>query len=229
MSVLLRFGTLLLCVSLSATICGAQDLASYRSFRLGSSVETVTSNTGNTRSRVIVIHNQPAVIEDLEWYANGTPAAAAIGASLRAIRFSFYNHSLFRMLVTYDPNKTQGLTTQDVIDAIADEYGKPSMSTEMVRVSPLGTTFPAYEPILAQWENEQYSYRLFRGSFGSTFGLVIVSKELEALAVAASEKSLAQDQLDAPRKELERRKQQDTERLEADTKARLTNKPQFRP
>jgi hypothetical protein len=229
MSILVRFGTLLLCVFLSAAVCGAQDFASYRGFRLGSSVEEVTSKIGSTRSRLTVIHEQPALIEDFEWYANRTPEASAIADSLRAIRFSFYNHALFRMLVTYDPSKTQGLTTEDVIDAIGGQYGKPGTSTGMVIVSPLGNAFPAYEAILAEWETDQYSYRLFRSSFGSTFGLVIVGKAVQAQAVAASEQSLAQDQLDAPRKELERRKQQDTERREADAKARMANKPKFRP
>ena len=219
----------LLFALLTAGVCGAQDFSSYRGFRLGSNPEVVGKNIGGATYRLKVIHERPALIEDFEWNPSRTGAAPATGDSLRSVRFSFYNQELFRIVVTYDPAKTEGLTTDDIIEAIAKDYGPPSMPDAMVIISPLGTSYPDSEKILAAWENTKYSYTLFRSSFGSTFGLVIVSKERESLAKVASEQSIAQEQLAAPQKELDRQKQQDNERREAAAKAREINKPKFRP
>jgi hypothetical protein len=224
-----RIGASIAIGFLFVAVCSAQDLSSYRGFQLGSTAEAVAKTIGSVPSRLTVIYTEPALIEEFEWNPRRTADAAGTADSLRNVRFSFFNHELFRMVVTYDPNRTEGLTTEDVIEAIGKEYGKPSTSDAMVIVSSLGTRFPSYERTLAAWDTAKQSYRLFRSSFGSTFGLVIVSKELEALATAASEESIAQEQLDAPRKELERRAQQDNERSEAQAKARSTNKPKFRP
>ena len=228
MSILRRLGTSLFFSLLSVAVCGAQDFSSYRGFRLGSTPEVVGRNIGGTAYNLKVIHDRPALIEDFEWNPPRT-GDAAIGDSLRGVRFSFYNKELFRMVVTYDPSKTEGLTSGDIIEAITKDFGKPSMPDSMVTVSPLGAFYQDNEKVLAAWDNTEYSYSLFRSSFGSTFGLVIVSKEREVLAKAASEQSSAQDRLDAPQKELDRLKQQDTERRETEAKARAINKPKFRP
>ena len=229
MWILHRVGASLAWTFLWVAFCGAQDFSSYRGFQLGTSVEAVEAKIGSTPSRLTVIHEQPALIEEFEWNPRRTTGSSAIAESVRAIRFSFYNHELFRMVVTYDQNATEGLTTGDVMEAVAKEYGQPSMSDGTVIVSSLATRFPEIEKVLAGWDTAHQSYRLFHTAFGGTFGLVIVSKELEALATAALKRSIAQEQLDGPRKELERREQQDAERNEAKAKARSINKPKFRP
>ena len=42
------------------------------------------------------------------------------------VSFSFYNGQLFRMVVDYDTDKTNGLTSEDIIEAVSAEYGTPT-------------------------------------------------------------------------------------------------------
>ena len=50
----------------------------------------------------------------------------AQGDPVKDVLFSFYNGELFRMVVNYDPGKTQGLTNDDMVGAISATYGTPS-------------------------------------------------------------------------------------------------------
>ena len=82
---------------------------------------------------------------------------------------------------------------------------------------------------LARWENAQYSYNLFRASYGMSFGLVAFSKRLESMASAASREADRLDRLEAPARETERQKKQDEDAQASQEKARLISKPRFRP
>jgi hypothetical protein len=174
------------------------------------------------------VHTRPATIQNLEW----TPESAAnrlMGESIRQIRFSFYNGQLFKMNVAYDYNRTDGLTTDDVIEAISSVYGKGTVPAIPTMVIVSGTYFEDQQKVLALWEDSENAYSLYRSAYGSGFGLVIVSKARDKAAVAAAAESVIIERSEAPQKELERKAAQDQERLEALAKARLINKPRFRP
>lgn len=104
-----------------------QDLSKYRSFQLGMNVDSVLAKIGMRRPDVRTIDKKPALIEALEWNPNEFSTQQTLSKSLSQIRFSFYNSELYKMVITYDYAKTDGLTTEDVIDAISAEYGKPTI------------------------------------------------------------------------------------------------------
>jgi len=62
-----------------------------------------------------------------------------------------------------------------------------------------------------------------------SFGLIAFSKQLDALARNAIVESLRLDALQAPQREADRLKKQDDENHNQQEKARLVNKPAFRP
>jgi hypothetical protein len=45
----------------------AQDLSRYRAFALGASVAAVSAQTGVASSEATVLHQRPALLQDLEW------------------------------------------------------------------------------------------------------------------------------------------------------------------
>jgi len=218
-------------VVLSAQLLSAQDLSTYRDFHVGMSLAAVTKQTATNPSEVKVIHQRPALIQQLSW----RPRAFRGGSSLQTdpaqeMVFSFYNNELFRIVVTYDREKIKGLTEQDVIDGISATYGTATLPAATIVSSPLSQTYrDDADKVIASWDDGQYSFNLFRSSYGSTFGMVIFSKQLQAQAQAAISEAARLDKQEAPQREVERQKQQEADARAAQEKARLLNKPAFRP
>jgi hypothetical protein len=95
----------LLVLLFSPSLSGA-DLSTYRGFQFGMSLNAAVKHSGMDISEVTVIHERPARIEELSW----RPVRFFPGDTdpVEQVSFSFYNGQLFRMLVAYDTNKTNG-------------------------------------------------------------------------------------------------------------------------
>src|SRR5439155_27013328 len=112
---------LLAAATVSSAVAG--DLSSYRAFHLGMNLHAVEKQTEMKTSEAKMIHQRPAVIQDLEWRPRRFPGPAPESDPVKDILFSFYNGQLFRIIVNYDRYKTEGLTAEDMIDAISTTYG----------------------------------------------------------------------------------------------------------
>jgi alkylhydroperoxidase/carboxymuconolactone decarboxylase family protein YurZ len=228
---MISFRTLATSVSfatLFASVGGAQDLAKYRDFQFGMSLESVAKQIHLNASAAKLTHQRPAVIQTLQWDQLSNPDVSAKDRSLRSIHFDFYNDELSRMVVMYDPAGTAGLTTEDMIEAISAIYGPATNPKTTIAVS----VFSQYEDnqkVLACWEDAQYSYNLFRSPYGNTFGLIAISKKLDLLASDSSREADRLDKLEAPGRELARQAKQEEDKRAAQEKARLISKPTFRP
>jgi hypothetical protein len=81
----------------------SQDLSRYRNFELGSDLVSVSSQAGIASSEAKLIHQRPAVLQDLAWkptpWVHGSNAPAT--DPVEQIVFSFYNDQLFRVVVDY--------------------------------------------------------------------------------------------------------------------------------
>src|SRR5881397_1821550 len=96
------------------------------------------------------IHERPAVIQTLEWNQVGYSAPGAKTTSVRSIRFDFYNGELWKMVVTYNPAETNGLTANDIMEAISEAYGTATTPGDSVSVSN-SSTYEDQEKVLARW------------------------------------------------------------------------------
>jgi len=217
-----------LCAALFSSAGTAQDLARYRDFHFGMSLESAAKELHMTPADARTIHQRPAVIQTLQWDQFRYSAAPVKPDSLRNVRFDFYGGELYKMILTYDPAGTEGLTADDMIEAISSVYGPASKPERTIRVS-ASALYEDNQKVLASWENAQYSYNLFQSPYGNVFGLVAFSKALELLANDSSREADRLDQLEAPGKELARQVQQDEDKRAAQEKARLISKPKFRP
>jgi hypothetical protein len=216
----------LLCGVLGTSMLSAADLSSYRGLKLGTSLAAAAKQAGTKPSDARVVHQRPAVIQELTWelrsplQVNPKPDAVKDGV------LSFFNGDLFRIVVTYDRYKVEGMTADDMIQAISATYGAASMPTAEIAYH---SNYGEATPVLARWENSEDSCDLVRTGDRSSFALVLYSKRLDALAQAAIVESARLDEQEAPQREIDKQKKRDEDAKLVLEKARSVNKPNFRP
>jgi hypothetical protein len=82
---------------------------------------------------------------------------------------------------------------------------------------------------VAQWLDTDNQVTLSRGTYPGLFRIVAVARKLEALAQAASLEADRLDADEAPARDADRRKKEIADAIAAQEKARVVNKPAFRP
>jgi hypothetical protein len=213
---------------LSALLVGAQDLSRYREFQIGMNLPTVAKLANEKPSEAKMVHQRPAVIQELEWQPQRFLSSSPQTDPVKEVLFSFYNGELFRVTVTYDWYRIGGLTEEDMVQAISAIYGTATRPTAKVILSSSQPN-KEDEKVIARWEDSQYSLDLLQPSYPPTFKMVLVSKRLDALAGTAITEALRLDEQEAPRREVERQKKQAEEDRAELEKIRLVNKAIFRP
>jgi hypothetical protein len=211
-----------------ATPTDARDLSRYREFQFGMDLAAVAKLTDMESSQARVIHQRPAIIQELKWLPELSLSSSPQADPVRDMLFSFYNGELFRIVVSYDRYRTEGMTTEDVVEAFSTKYGDATRPAAEISFSS-SHVYNDSEVVLARWEDSRYSFNLFRSSYQPTFGMVAFSKRLDALARAAIVEAIRLDEQEAPQREIERQKKAEEESRAAQQKARLANKPNFRP
>jgi hypothetical protein len=214
--------------ALSASLIHAQELQGYRGFQFGTSLVAVAKQTDMKPSEAKLLHQRPAIIQELWWYRPNGSSSLATGP-VREVVFSFYNGELFRMVINYDQEKTDGLTDADMVEAISEKYGVAARPVATIVLFSSSQVYNDSQKIIARWEDAQYSFNLFRYSYQPTFGLVAFSKQMDTLAQAAVLEAFRLDKEEAPKRETERQKKEDAESRAAQEKARAVNKPVFLP
>lgn len=204
-----------------------QNLSSYRQFRLGMSLAHVAKLAGMNPLEATVIHQRPAVIQELEWLPQ-TSLASSQDQAIDDVIFSFYNGELFRLAVSYDAYRTEGLTDRDMVEAISAKYGNVTRPAAKVAISSSQLDEGSQE-IIASWGNSQYSIDLLRSPYQHNFGILMYSKRLDALARTAAAEADRLDTQEAPQREIELQKERAEKNRVALAKARLLNKADFRP
>ena len=212
-------------VVFASQVASAQDRLGYRAFVLESSVDTVVASSGATASDTKVRHERPALIQELEWRAPYTRTGNELADPVRGLIFSFCDDALYQVLVTYDPDRTVGLTNGDIVDSLTAVYGTPLPAAARNRplAAPLDTV------VLAQWDSSGSSLTLLRGVYSGDFQLILSSKTLSTRARGAIREAERLATADAPRKELEQRKKDAADATAARDRIRANNKAAFRP
>ena len=232
-----RFNVVVLAFLVAAVIGGrpvdAQDLSSYRGIAFGSSVASVIATTGlnSNTSAVKVVHQRPALLQELAWrpqYSNARPAGSVDAA--QEITFRFHDDQLYSVTVLYEARLVAGLTNMDLIDAVSAVYGPPTLTPAAKQgpvLAPAGTINGS--TALARWQGGDHEFTLLREVYPATYRLVGVSKRLEALARASGIESARLDRLEAPKREAAEAMAETERKRIADEKVRTTNKGEFRP
>jgi hypothetical protein len=217
------------CAVLFVPLIHAQDLSKYRQFHLGMDLPTVAEKADMEPSQARLIHQRPMLIQELEWRPQDSIKSLIQTDPVNKVLFGFYNGQLYRIVVNYDRNRIEGLTEEDLIESISAQYGAPSTPVATITSSSSAQAYSDIEKVIARWEDPQYSINLFRFSYQSTFGLLVFSKQLDALAQAAIVEAIRINEQEAPQRELERQNKQEEEKRAAGQKVRPANKAAFRP
>ena len=202
----------------------AQDLSTYRSFSIGSTLTGMLKQTGSSVSSVQLLHAQPATIQEFTLWPSATPVSTRHPDAVERIQFSFFNGELYKIYVVYDQRAVQGLTDDDMLHLISTIYG-PGTSAAVTVDPAADTQAERKQNRIASWEDRQFAIQLFRNSVVDNFGLILLSKRVNAQAEAAIVEAAKLEAQERPQKEADQRKKEaaDLELL------RQKNKQTFRP
>ena len=216
---------------LCGTALAAQDFGRYREFELGSDVIAVSTVTGTAASDLKVIHQRPALIQELTWrpkYGARRPTAPDT-ESVEQMVFAFHENRLFQVTIDYDHSQTEGLSGADMIEAVSAIYGSP-VKPVVARRRPAVSVYDDPSTLVAQWGNTDNSVMLYRlSSYGTEFRMILTAEPVAALARTAAARALVLDAREAPQREAAREKKDAQDRRAAAEKARSANKATFRP
>ena len=210
---------------LSSQLASAQAVPGYRTYVLESSLESVLAASGARVADTRTLHERPAKIQELEWRAPYARSGNELADPVRGLIFSFCDDALYQVLVNYDPDRTDGLTNDDIVGSLTAVYGTPLPGS--ARNRPLAA--PSDTVVLAQWDSAGSSLTLFRGVYSAEFQLILTSKTLSTRARGAIREAERLESADAPRRELEQRKKEAADAAAARDKMRAANKAAFRP
>ena len=208
----------------SAPVIYGQDLSKYRNFSFGMSLVELSKQVDLKPLQTKLIHKRPAVIQELTWWPRESSGSSLQAEPIWQVLFAFYNGELYRILVTYDRHATEGLSVEDMVEAISAKYGTATRPDVEISFS-TNELYRSTEKVIARWEDSEYSFNLFRSSFLNTFGLVMFSKGLDVQVRAAIAESIKLKEQEDPQREIERQKKV-ADNLEA---TRQKNRTTFRP
>lgn len=214
----------LVLVLLSTPVIYGQDISSYRQFSLGTSLVALSKQIGQDSHQANLIHQNPAVIQQLTYWPIPTSPYSVGAESVSQILFSFYNGELYRIVATYDQDATEGLTDDDMVQAISARYGAATRLYPEIEL-PTNDAYAPAEKLIARWEDSMNSVNLFRSSSLDSFELAVFSRRLDVQAEAAIAESLNLEKQEAPQRKIDLQKIA-TDKVEF---ARQRNRKAFRP
>jgi hypothetical protein len=227
--------------TLAVVVCGiacltrgasGQSVSQYRNFALGSDVASVSALAGIEPAAAKTIHQRPAVLQDLEWRPSRW-LARSIGSSVDAVEqilFSFYNDQLFRVVVDYSHERTEGMTDADMIEGISSIYGAPVARSARVAGLPVSQLEAESGSLVARWGDSDHRVVLYQtSSYRAAYRLIVADGRLGGLAGKAEAQAGRLDDQEAPAREIARQKKERDDARVAEAKARAANKEVFRP
>jgi hypothetical protein len=227
--------------TLAIVVCGivcltrgvdGQSLSQYRNFALGSDVTSVSAVAGVDPTEAKTIHQRPAVLQDLEWRPSRWVAGSTASSvdPVEHILFSFYNDQLFRVVVDYGHDRTEGMTAADMIEGISSVYGAPLPRSSRVAGRAASQLETESGSLVARWGDGEHRVVLYQtASYGAAYRLIVADARLDDLARKAGTQAGRLDDQEAPAREITRQKKERDDARVAAAKARVANKSVFRP
>jgi hypothetical protein len=212
---------------LLVALFSAVDFSSYRGLTLGGNLATTLKHPGVETPTARTVHARPALIQELDW--RPPMALASIVArqdTVRSARLLFLDGALYQIVVTYERDSVEGMTPDDMVDAISLTYGPASKPAVEI---PFRSSYGDSAPVLARWGDKDFEYNLVRTGDGASFALILNDMRLLAKAQTATLEALRLDVQEAPQRELASRNQRAAEARLALEKTRAANKPKFKP
>jgi hypothetical protein len=217
----------ILCAVLGASVLQAGDFSSYRGFQFGMKLPAAVEQLGLKTTDAKLVHQRPALIQEVEWRPGSLTVVDAVKTDpVKDGVLYFYNGELYRIVITYDRYRVEGMSAEDMTEAISASYG---IATKPAVEIPYHSNYGEVAPVLARWENAEYSYNLIRTGDQSSFAMALYSKRLDTLAQTSIVQAVRLEAQEAPQREIEKQEKQKADERIALEKARSVNKPNFLP
>ena len=146
---------------------------------MGDSLLAISRQTGLP---VIDATTTPAVsgtVQELRWHARYVRRGTAPpGDPVDRLVFSFYEQRLFRIVVDYAPDRTEGMTESDMVGAVSGLYGSPIRRTLASDSDSRAPARPA-ETAIAEWTSGDRSVALLALQGQTAFRMIVVSSALQ--------------------------------------------------
>jgi len=143
------------------------------------SLAAAAKQTGTNPDDAKLIHQRPALIQELSWHIDPPALDQTNADPVKNVLMSFLNGELFRIVVTYDRHRVEGMTPEDMIAGISASYGIATRPTVQIAYH---SNYAEVAPLIARWEDSDYSCNLVRTADRSSFAMILYSKRLDALA-----------------------------------------------
>lgn len=202
-------------------------LSRYRDVALGDSVSAVVEQLRGAQSDVKVLYEQPSLVQELTWRPQRfVSGAAATPDPLGELVLTFHQGRLARMVATYERDKTQGLTDEDLLELLSKVYGLSILESTPLS-GPLGRAFP--RRAIAGWADLDTLVVLWREEYPGRIGLTITSTAADVALQETIVEGKRLETEDAPKRELARQAAAAAAIKSRDAQIRLDNKAKFRP
>jgi hypothetical protein len=229
-----RHVVVILCLS-SALFAGSargQDVSAYRGVHLGDDVQRVVQATGVSPTDVRVIHQRPVLMQQLEWRMRSMAGPTGMNDPVQRVVFSFYRDQVYRIFVTYERARIDGLTNEDLLESMSAAYGTPDTSDAAKVLGPSETPDGgggADYRVVARWETADQAIVLVRGGYLVPLSLVMLAKHVAADARHADAEASRLEVSERPARDaLKATRDAEAQRL-AQEKVRPANKAAFKP
>jgi hypothetical protein len=170
-----------LCIVTCASLVGAQSRHDYRTYRMGDDPPSIARQIG-VPSSADVVPGVVGTVRELRWRAQRVrPGDAGSGDPVALLVFSFYEDQLFRIVIDYSTERTDGMTEADMVAAVSRIYGPPAKRTDPPNPVGLHPQRPA-DSVVAQWIDGELRVALLAVRDRSAFRVIIASVPLERRA-----------------------------------------------
>ena len=186
----------LLFSAMSASQLGAQGHPRYRTYQMGDDVLTISQQLGVPAPAGLLMPPGLGAVVELRWRSQYVRRGVAPSSDpVASLVFSFFENQLFRIVIDYAPDRTEGMTEADVVAAVSRIYGAPAKRTHPPSPVGLRPQRPA-DSVVAQWTDGEHQVALLAVQDYTAFRMIVSSAPLEALARAAGAHETPADVLD---------------------------------
>ena len=96
---------------------------------LESSLESVVAASGARAADAKTLHERPAKIQELQWRTPYASSGGELADPVRGAVFTFCDDALYQIVVSYDRDRTNGLTDSEIIESLTALYGNPVLKS----------------------------------------------------------------------------------------------------
>ena len=185
-----------LALATAATMAAAQGRPQYRTYAMGDSPEAISRQIGLPMMDVTATPAAAGAVQELRWHARDAgQGTVPAGDPVDRLVFTFHEHRLFRIVIDYAPDRTQGMLEADMVAAVSALYGAPRTRTIASAEATPAPARPA-EKVVARWVSGDRSVALLALQGGTAFRVIVVSSALQTLARASGARDAPADRPD---------------------------------